>query len=636
MTIQKLSSNTPDVAKQNIQRLAELFPECLTEAPGLAPRIDFDALKQALADHLVEGGTERYRLDWPGKRQAMLEASAPIDKTLRPLPSSVEFDTTRNLFIEGDNLDALKLLQETYLDKIKMIYIDPPYNTGSDFIYNDRFQQSIEAFEILSEQRGDGRLVSNPQTNGRFHSDWLSMMLPRLKLARSLLADDGLIFISIDDNQQASLRILMDSLFGEGNFVDQIVWKKRYGGGSKEKHYITLHEYVLVYCKSIESLPNLEIPLSQESISRYYKSRDANFEARGPYRTHPLEATKSMGARHNLVYPIKAPDGSSVSPKRQWLWSKERTEEALQRGELEFIKDRSGQWSVHTKQYLRDEDGSVRKGKPFSIIDDVYTQHGTNEIIDLFGDARVFPFPKPTAFLRKLLEVALSRSSGRETIVDLFGGSGSLAHSVMKYNADRGTSHAVITIQLDENISEDQEAYARGFRTIADVGRERIQLAASQLKSEKSAVDVGFRHLRIDTGNFNDTRLNPRDATQESLAGMVSHIKANRTAEDLLFGALLSWGVDITLPIEKRTVEGHELWFVDAPSEGNLGAAVIACFDRPNGGKGGIDTALADAIAAMKPLRALFRDDGFATDAVKENVASRFKQRSPDTTLRVL
>lgn len=642
MTIEKLDSNTPDLTRQNIERLLELFPECRTDgAQPDEPTVDFELLKQALSSSLVEGSAERYRLDWPGKRQALLTANTPIDKTLRPMRSeSVDFDCTRNLLIEGDNLDALKLLQETYLGRAKMIYIDPPYNTGSDFIYDDDFSISDGQFAEESQlvSRDFGKLVSNLSSNGRFHSDWMTMMYARLRLARNLLKSDGLIFISIDDNEQAKLRQIMDEVFGEENFIDQMVWKKRYGGGAKEKYLITLHEYVLIFAKDISSVKNFSIPLTEDSVKRYYKSRDQNFEERGPYRTHPLEATKSMGARPNLVFPIPGPNGVDILPKRQWLWSKERVLEALQLGELEFINDRSGSWSVHTKQYLKERDGSQRTGKPFSIIDDVYSQHGTNEIIDLFGDARVFPFPKPTGFLVKLLEIALTGST-KEVVIDLFAGSGSLASALAKFNLAQGTYHQSISMQLDEKISEDQEAYGTGFRTIAEITRERIRRSAVKLEDVNSThkFDNGFRSFRIDSSNFHETRFAPKETKQEALTGMVSNIKEDRGDEDLLFGALLRWGVDISLPVEQRKLAGRNLWFVDAPTDdGGKGAALIACFAQPKNGQGGIDTDLADALAELAPLRVLFRDDGFADDATKENVHSRFQQRAPDTQVRVL
>jgi len=284
-------------------------------------------------------------------------------------------------------------LQETYLSKVKMIYIDPPYNTGNDFIYNDSFTADKGEYDEASGQRDEdgGRLVANPDSNGRYHSDWLSMMYPRLKLARNLMREDGLIFISVDDNERDNLKKICDEVFGENNFIECMIWKKRYGGGAKEKYLVSLHEYVLIYSKNSIFIENIYVPLSEESIKRYYKLKDTNFELRGPYRTHPLEAGKAVDERPNLVFNINAPDGSVIYPKRQWYWSKDRVEAAISSGELEFIKGKSGDWSVHSKQYLKDESGSVREAKAFSLIDDVYSQHGTNEILDIFGNAKIFP-----------------------------------------------------------------------------------------------------------------------------------------------------------------------------------------------------------------------------------------------------
>ena len=324
--MKKMKLHSPDFTQENIAKLAELFPNCVTESKsddGAVKRvIDFDQLRQELATAIVEGPQERYQLTWPGKREALLTANAPIAKTLRPCrEESVNFETTQNLFIEGDNLDALKLLQETYLNKVKMIYIDPPYNTGSDFIYEDDFADDAEAFLQKSNQKDDAgnRLVANTESNGRFHSDWLSMMYSRLRLARSLLRDDGVIFISIDDSEQANLKRLCDEVFGEDNFIDTVIWKKRYGGGAKEKYLISVHEYALIYAKNEALLENIFIPLTEESIKRYYTQKDGNYSLRGAYRTHPLEATKSMGERQNLVFDIPAPDVNTNPKIMSWM-----------------------------------------------------------------------------------------------------------------------------------------------------------------------------------------------------------------------------------------------------------------------------------------------------------------------------
>jgi len=627
--------HSPDLTQANIDKLAQLFPNCVAEArdaAGVVTRsIDFDQLRQELSTFIVEGPQERYQINWPGKREALLTANAPIAKTLRPCrEESVDFDTTQNLFIEGDNLDALKLLQETYLNKVKMIYIDPPYNTGNDFIYDDDFSESASSFRTKSSQTDStgNRMVANTESNGRFHSDWMSMIYARLILARNLLAQNGLIFISIDDGEYQNLRKICDEVFGEDNFVDNVIWKKRYGGGAKEKYFVSLHEYVLVFAKDIDSLDNFTVPLTDESIKRYYTSKDGNFATRGPYRTHPLEATKSMGERKNLVFPIPGPNGQEIYPQRQWLWSAERVREALEGGELEFLEGRDGQISVHTKQYLKEKDGSVRTGKPFSIIDDVYTQHGTNEIIEIFGDAQMFSFPKPSLFLKRLLDVGTDGGKD-EIVIDFFSGSSAMAHATMLANALDGGGRKFVMVQLDEAVESDSPASKAGFKTIADVGKERIRRAGAKIKQntagklEFNQLDVGFRVLKIDSSNMKEVFYTPDAVSQDLLTDHVNNIREDRTSEDLLFQVLLDWGVDLALPITQETIAGKAVFFVD-------GNALAACFEE------GVSEEFVKLLAKREPLRAVFRDSGFANDSVKINVEQIFKLLSPSTEVKCI
>ena len=629
--MEKLKMHTPDLTQDNIARIRELFPSCVTEAKGadgsIKLTIDFDQLKQELSGQIVEGPQERYHLNWPGKREALITANAPIAKTLRPVrEESVDFDSTKNLFIEGDNLEALKLLQETYLGKVKMIYIDPPYNTGNDFVYDDDFSEDSEEFFIRSNQKDEqgNRLVTNTDSNGRFHSDWLSMIYPRLKLARNLLRDDGLIVISIDDSEYQNLRKVCDEIFGEENFIDNIIWKKRYGGGAKEKFLVTLHEYALVYGKNLSNLESFHIPLSEESIKRYYTQKDKNYSIRGPYRTHPLEATKSMGERKNLMYPIPGPDGVDILPKRQWLWEKERAYNAVKNGELEFIKNKENGYTVHTKQYLKDEDGTVRQGKPFSIIDDIYTQHGTNEIIELFDNAQIFPFPKPTGFLKKLIEIGTT-GDGEEIIIDFFAGSASTAHAIFLANAADGKNRRFILIQVPEECDPTSEAYKAGYKKIPEISKERIRRAGKKIKDGgllEANLDIGFRVLKVDTSNLSDIYYIPDNVEQKQLLDAVNNIKPDRdNPEDLLFQVLLDWGVDLTLPIVRKKIQGKAIYFVDDN-------ALVACFDK------GITEELVKELAENKPLRVVFRDNGFESDTVKINVDQIFKQLSPGTEVK--
>ena len=623
--------HSPDLTQRNIDEIAELFPGIITEARdddgNLIRLIDFDLLRQELSDNLIEGPQERYQLDWPGKREALFAANAPIVKTLRPVRGeSVNFDATKNIFIEGDNLDALKLLQESYLGKVKFIYIDPPYNTGNDFVYDDDFAETTDEYLAKSGQIDDtgNRLVANTESNGRFHSDWLSMMYARLKLARNLLTEDGVICVSIDDIERDNLGKIMAEVFGAENFVDALIWKKRYGGGAKERHFVSLHEYVLVFARNIAALPNIEIALTADSISRYYTKRDANSETRGPYRTHPLEATKSMDSRPNLVYPIPGPSGE-IWPARQWLWSRERALAALEAGELEFVPGHDGKFTVHSKQYLQDEDGTQRRGKPFSIIDDVYTQHGTNEMIELFGDARIFPFPKPVALLRKLID-ALAPNDG-DIVFDFFAGSGSTAHAVMAQNASDGKTRSFIVTQIAEDTDDGSAAKKAGFSTIAALGRERIRRAGDKLRNEAGLladqIDVGYRTLKVDTSNLTDVFRTPDALGQDELILYMDSVKPDRTGEDLLFQVLLDWGLELATPIAREQIDEHEVFVIED-------GAMIACFDTV------ASTTLVREIARRKPLRAVFRDASFATDADRINAEQVFAELSPATQVRTI
>ena len=621
---------SPDMTAQNIDRIAALFPNCITEMLDeehstpekkvYKQAVNFELLKQMLSPDVVDGD-EAYEFTWVGKKAAIVEANKPIRKTLRPcVAESKGWDTTENLYIEGDNLEVLKLLQESYLGKVKMIYIDPPYNTGNDFIYADDFMRSQEE---ENEQMGmydedENRLFKNTDTNGRFHSDWCSMIYSRLMLARGLLADTGLIFVSIDDCELTNMRRICDEVFGETNFVDTIIWKKRYGGGAKEKWLVSLQEYVLVYCKNAALLGELYVPLTKDSIERYYQKKDENYATRGGYRTHPLEATKSMDARANLVYPIPAPDGSEIWPKRQWLWSKDRAYEALVKGELEIYQGNDGSWQVATKQYLRDADGTERLGKMFSIIENIYTQHGTNEMISLMGNAKIFPFPKPSSFVKQLLPLASDKDS---IVLDFFSGSATTAHAVMQLNAEDGGHRKFIMVQLPEKCDEASEAYKAGYKNICEIGKERIRRAGDKIKSESPMttqdLDIGFRVLKLDDTNMKDVYYAPDDYDQNMLAGLESNIKGDRTDLDLLFGCLIDWGLPLSLLYKSEQIDGCT---VHTYNDGDL----IACFDA------NIPESVVKEIAQRKPLRAVFRDSGFASSPEKINVFEIFKLYMPE------
>lgn len=630
--IEKLKMHSPDLTTQNIDRIAALFPGCVTEAKGpdgtLRRMIDFDLLRQELSDSIVDGPQERYHLDWPGKRQALITANAPIAKTLRPVRAeSVDFDTTRNLFIEGDNLEALKLLQETYLGKVKMIYIDPPYNTGNDFVYDDDFAESAAEFLAKSNQMdaAGNRLVTNTQSNGRFHSDWLSMMYSRLKLARNLLTVDGMIFISIDDSEQGNLRGLCDEIFGRENFVECFVWKKSYGGGPKEKYAVTQHEYILMYCRSMADLSPFALPYDPKKVDRYYSGRDEHFETRGPYRLKPLEATKSMDARPNLVYEVQTADGEIIRPQRQWLWGKDRVLEALANNHVIVIRN-GDKVTLNYKQYLKDEEGVERGEKPFSVIDGIYTQHGTADLSVHFPDAVVVQFPKPVALIRQFIQIALS-ADPNAIILDFFAGSATTAEAVFSLPPEVQNGAQFILVQIPEETPAGSPARKAGFSTIAEISKERIRRAGAKILEGESHPDwnrdVGFRVLKIDSSNMADVFYTPDATSQADLLSRVDNIKPDRTAEDLLFQVLLDWGVDLTLPITRETVEGKTVFTV-------AGTALIACFDN------GVDEALVKTLATRKPLRVVFKDTGFKDDATKINVKQIFKSLSPDTDVKAI
>lgn len=616
---------SPDLVNENFEKLATLFPNCITEtAEGKA--IDFDLLKQELNHAVVDGTKERYRLEWPGRRESIVTANLPTTKTLRPIrEDSVDFDNTENIYIEGDNLEVLKLLQESYLDRIKMIYIDPPYNTGNDFVYKDNFtsEKEKQLFDSGQIDEFNQRLIANPESAGRYHSDWLSMIYPRLKLARNLLTEDGVIFISIDDNEDSNLKKICNEIFGEINFIDTIIWKKRYGGGAKEKYLVALHEYVLVYSKQKSALQNMYVSLSEEQIKRYYINKDEKFKLRGGYRTHPLEAMKSFDTRENLNFPVKAPDGTEVWPKRQWRWGQDTFRDAIQKGEVEFNKTKDGNWVLSSKQYLKDENGEVRQTKPFTIIDDIFTQHGTNEIVEIFGNAKIFDFPKPSSFLSRLIEIGFN-SDRSSVFLDFFSGSASSAHAIMQMNAEDFGKRKYIQVQLPELTETTSDAFKAGFVNICEIGKERIRRIAKKIKKETGAeIDYGFRVYRLSESNMQDVYYRPQDYKQEVLDLFADNIKADRTEDDLLAQVILDWGLPLSLKIEQMTVSGKHVFKVAKNS-------LYACFDK------GIDETFATEIAKDKPLRIVFRDSGFKDDTAKTNVKQLLKQLSPETEMKVI
>ena len=621
--------HSPNLVEENITRLRELFPHCVTEARddagNIRQSVDFEQLRQELSSIVVDGMQERYHLNWPGKREAVLTANAPIAKTLRPIPEeSIDFDTTRNLFIEGDNLDALKMLQETYLGRVKMIYIDPPYNTGSDFIYEDDFAQETEEYLRTSNQKDDSgnRLSANTSANGRFHSDWLSMMLPRLRLARHLLHDDGAIFISIDDSEAANLKLLCDEIFGAQNFYCSFVWKRRSGAMDSVDNTSVDHEYVLCYGKDKGRLAG---------IGRTYAGyTNPDDDPRGPWKADNLSAVKAGG---DVYYPIKDPNtGNEFLPPqgRYWPYSRKTMAEKISEGRVIFPANASGRpmlkrfkneakfdtVPVSTWMVSRAEDKVSN-----SLIAPPNTQ-ATRELQDIF-DAKLFPHPKSTQLIESLASQCLSDDD--DIVLDFFSGSGTTAHAIFSRNAACGTNTRFILVQLPEACPPESAAAAAGFPTIADIAKERIRRAGDQFRSSGAKIDVGFRCLKVDTSNMADVYYAPDAHEKSTLDMFVDNIKPDRKPEDLLFQVMLDWGVDLSLPIAKQVIQGKEVFLVD-------GDALAACFD----GHGGVDEVFVKELAKMKPLRVVFRDAGFKDSAVKINVEQIFKLLSPATEVKCI
>lgn len=623
----KLKMETPNLTEQNIDRIAELFPGVITEKRDengkLTRAVNFEMLKQQLLPEVL-AGDEAYEFTWVGKKASIVEANRPIRRTLRPCKEeSKDWDTTENLYIEGDNLDVLKLLQESYLGKVKMIYIDPPYNTGNDFIYRDDFAQSrAEYDDETGRYTEDGdRLFRNTETNGRFHSDWCSMMFSRLSLSRNLLRTDGLIFISINDIELCNLEKICDEVFGADNHVCTFVWKNKYGPGAFTRGVASLHEYILCYSKYFPD--RIDTDLSDEEQKKY-NLRDSKYASRGGYITQPL-ATLSKDDRPNLVYPL-VHNSVEIWPNKQWIWSKERLYSAYKNDEI-VVNEKNGKYSVRFKQYLRDENGWTRKGTPLSLINSVFNQDGTKEMEDLIGRG-IFDFPKPHALIKQFLSYIVNGDETHEDIIlDFFSGSSTTAHAVMQLNAEDGGHRKFIMVQLPEPCDEKSEAYKAGYKNICEIGKERIRRAGEKIKSEAGlmaqTLDTGFRVFKLDETNMKDVFYSAEEYTQARLDDMISNIKDDRTDLDLLYGCLLEWGLPLSLPHVTEKIEGCNVHTVN-------GGDLIACFDED------IPGSVIKKIAERKPLRVVFRDSSFASSPEKINVTEIFKLMAPGTSVKVI
>ena len=611
---EKLDLSSQDIAEEKRQELLQLFPEVRTEGE----KIDFERLRLALGE-AVDIGKERFGMTWPGKFECFKTIQAPSLGSLRPCPEeSVDFDATKNLIIEGDNLEVLKLLQKSYLGKVKMIYIDPPYNTGNDFIYPDNYTESLQTYlEYTGQVDTQGKKFgTNTDTDGRFHSKWLNMMYPRLYLARNLLQEDGIIFISNDDHEVDNLKKACDEIFGEENFISLLVWKKSYGGGAKVKHVVGLHEYIIVYARHRESLGFLELP-HDPKILKYYKYRDDKFKIRGPYRTQPL-ATTSMDERPNLRFPILW-QGQEIWPDKQWQWSSDRVEEALKNGEL-VVSKKKDKWVVDYKQYLRDENGKERGAKPFSLLDGPYTQIGTEELRELGLENSGFTFPKPVGLVEHFLNYC-----GRDCVVlDFFAGSGTTAQAVLKMNKEDGGSRKFILVQLPEPTGRED------YPTITDITKERTRRVIKKLNDDDftkapglfdenaAKQDRGFRVFKLADSNFKPWNAEVHHdvpALERQLEMHVDHIREGRTADDILYEILLKSGFPLTTPVETVTLSGLTIYRVAS-------GALFICLERA------LTLELIRAMAEQKPERVVCLDEGFAgNDQLKANAVQIFKTK---------
>lgn len=642
--MEHLNMQSMDKVAANVAKIRELFPNCVTERINsegkLEHAIDFDMLKQELSDHVVDGLQERYQFTWPDKRKAILAANAPINKTLRPCrEESVDFDNTENLYIEGDNLEVLKLLQETYLGKVKMIYIDPPYNTGNDFIYRDEFKQNASEYKDNSGQYDEegNQMVTNTESNGRFHTDWLNMIYPRLKLAKDLLSDDGVIAISIDENEVENLKRCCKEIYGESNYIATIISKMNPRGSQSSKDIAITHEYILVIAKSKEYQVNgLELTEEQE---KEYKYQDAM----GCYRLLGLRKRGADSRREDspsMYFPIYYdPDNDNLStiekysviiyPKLsdgtdgRWRWSKSKVEREKNLLVVRAVKRGTEyEYDVFSKDYLSEN----KRRKPMSIWDDkeINNEFATELLTDLFKEKKICDYSKSLFLLKKLITVL---SSADSLVLDFFSGSATTAHAVMQLNAEDGGKRNFIMVQLPEECAENSEAYKAGYKNICEIGKERIRRAGKKIKEENPLttqdLDIGFRVLKCDSSNMEDVYFTPKEYMDKQQSLFIDNIKKDRSDEDLLFDAMLKLDTPLSSKIEKISIAGKTVYNV---AQGHL----MACFDK------NVTDEVITAIAKEMPSYFVMRDSSQADDSVAINFEQIFNTYSPQTVRRVL
>lgn len=623
--MEKLTMQTTNVVDENIKRIGELFPNCLTERlndegkPKVA--IDFDQLRQELSKDIVEGPEERYQFTWPDKRNAIRLANAPTTDTLRPCrEESVDFDNTQNLYIEGDNLQVLKLLRENYLGKVKMIYIDPPYNTGNDFVYNDDFAQSAgEYMHNSGQEDAEGnRLVANTESNGRFHTDWLNMIYPRLKVAKDLLSEDGVIFISIDENEIQNMRKVTDEIYGASNFVSQLGWQKVYSPKNQARYFSNDYEFVLCYAKNLESFHLNLLPRTEQMNARY---KNPDNDPRGPWK--PGDCVGN-GVRARGYYDVVSPTTGkvfNVPQGKHWVYAPENMEKMIQENKIWFGTDGNAFPSV--KQYLSEVSG--RRPSSLLLYEDYgHTDMAKKDVIKLFPDFEKVPFdtPKPIKLIKML---ATMGTDDGDLILDFFSGSATTAQSIMELNAETQSQRKFILVQISEAITDNKDAEKLGLHSISDVGKERIRRAGKKIKEESPLttqdLDTGFRVLKLDSSNMENVYYTPAEFGEQSLFD--ENIKEDRTEEDLLFQMMIELGIELSAKIEKRSIAGKTVWNV---SDGYL----LACFDED------VNETTITEIAKQQPYYFVMRDKSLSNDNVADNFEQIFEHYSKDTIRRIL
>lgn len=614
----RMKLQSADGAQLNLDALYQIAPSCFTEVAepdtgGVKRVINFDVLRQLLGDNAVEDAPEAYEFNWVGKQAARAEVLKPIKKTLRPVKEdSVDWDNTQNLYIEGDNLEVLKLLQKSYLGKVKMIYIDPPYNTGNDFVYHDDFAMSADEYAEASgsvDELGN-KYIKNMDSNGRFHSDWCSMMYSRLMVARTLLTEDGVIFISIDEHEEENLKKISNEIFGCSNFVGTIIWERAFAPKNDAKYLSDSHDYVLVFAKTIDKFQIGLLPRSEEANARY---KNPDNDPRGPWTADNM-TVKTYSA--NYDYEIVTPNGSVMSPPngRCWFTSKERMDKLIQENRVWFGE--TGGNMPRLKRFLCDVQQGMTATTIWKYTEVGHNQEGRQELKKLFDNKGYFDGPKPLRLISRILTIA--NLSANSIILDFFSGSATTAHAVMQLNAEDGGKRKYIMVQLPEETPEDSEARKAGYNTIPEIAKERIRRAGKKIKEESplttADLDTGFRVFRLEEGNYEDVKLSPKDYNQDNLDLFLNNIKTDRNDLDLLFGCMLDWGVQLSLPMTQEVLDGKTIYTVN---DGDL----VACFAE------NVSEDVVKAMAEKMPLRVIFRDSCFAQDADKINIYETFKQK---------